>query len=231
MERTGWQGPPGRDFRVLSRRVTGGELFEDIVAREYYSEADARWVRTPHAVLPCPLPQPHSCLTGLRCPGTSRADSRPDKVVVCPPRVRAQACLLPSGGRWPTEGAVLGVAGGRRGESGHGRPPAPPSDVGQCGSQQAPPGHLPHGDMSFQTLVPKTDQDSFPRHPPGPPLQHERARVSVWLLSLESPPRVSRAGAGSQAPVQGMEGWGLSGWGLPEGAGQPFLLGSALTRG
>lgn len=24
--------------------VTGGELFEDIVAREYYSEADARWV-------------------------------------------------------------------------------------------------------------------------------------------------------------------------------------------
>lgn len=25
-------------------RVTGGELFEDIVAREYYSEADARWV-------------------------------------------------------------------------------------------------------------------------------------------------------------------------------------------
>lgn len=23
-------------------RVTGGELFEDIVAREYYSEADAR---------------------------------------------------------------------------------------------------------------------------------------------------------------------------------------------
>lgn len=26
----------------LSLRVTGGELFEDIVAREYYSEADAR---------------------------------------------------------------------------------------------------------------------------------------------------------------------------------------------
>lgn len=25
-------------------RVTGGELFEDIVAREYYSEADARYV-------------------------------------------------------------------------------------------------------------------------------------------------------------------------------------------
>ena len=24
-------------------RVTGGELFEDIVAREYYSEADARY--------------------------------------------------------------------------------------------------------------------------------------------------------------------------------------------
>lgn len=27
---------------VLVYRVTGGELFEDIVAREYYSEADAR---------------------------------------------------------------------------------------------------------------------------------------------------------------------------------------------
>lgn len=26
----------------LCFRVTGGELFEDIVAREYYSEADAR---------------------------------------------------------------------------------------------------------------------------------------------------------------------------------------------
>jgi hypothetical protein len=25
-------------------RVTGGELFEDIVAREYYSEADARYL-------------------------------------------------------------------------------------------------------------------------------------------------------------------------------------------
>ena len=25
-------------------RVTGGELFEDIVAREFYSEADARYV-------------------------------------------------------------------------------------------------------------------------------------------------------------------------------------------
>ena len=25
-------------------RVTGGELFEDIVAREFYSEADARFV-------------------------------------------------------------------------------------------------------------------------------------------------------------------------------------------
>lgn len=27
---------------LLHCRVTGGELFEDIVAREYYSEADAR---------------------------------------------------------------------------------------------------------------------------------------------------------------------------------------------
>lgn len=30
------------DSPLFSRRVTGGELFEDIVAREYYSEADAR---------------------------------------------------------------------------------------------------------------------------------------------------------------------------------------------
>lgn len=28
-------------FRVIFLRVTGGELFEDIVAREFYSEADA----------------------------------------------------------------------------------------------------------------------------------------------------------------------------------------------
>lgn len=32
-------------------RVTGGELFEDIVAREFYSEADARYISlTSHAV-------------------------------------------------------------------------------------------------------------------------------------------------------------------------------------
>lgn len=30
-------------FHIITR-VTGGELFEDIVAREYYSEADARSV-------------------------------------------------------------------------------------------------------------------------------------------------------------------------------------------
>lgn len=29
-------------FHSCQPRVTGGELFEDIVAREYYSEADAR---------------------------------------------------------------------------------------------------------------------------------------------------------------------------------------------
>jgi len=28
-------------FHVIFLRVTGGELFEDIVAREFYSEADA----------------------------------------------------------------------------------------------------------------------------------------------------------------------------------------------
>lgn len=33
--------PPFNATRFL-HRVTGGELFEDIVAREYYSEADAR---------------------------------------------------------------------------------------------------------------------------------------------------------------------------------------------
>ena len=32
------------NFYVYVSRVTGGELFEDIVAREFYSEADARWV-------------------------------------------------------------------------------------------------------------------------------------------------------------------------------------------
>ena len=31
-------------FDVLFFSVTGGELFEDIVAREFYSEADARLV-------------------------------------------------------------------------------------------------------------------------------------------------------------------------------------------
>lgn len=31
-------------FILILFRVTGGELFEDIVAREYYSEADARLV-------------------------------------------------------------------------------------------------------------------------------------------------------------------------------------------
>lgn len=28
-------------------RVTGGELFDEIVAREYYSETDARYVHIP----------------------------------------------------------------------------------------------------------------------------------------------------------------------------------------
>ncbi len=43
------KGAAVRLFDVLTLnvnffRVTGGELFEDIVAREYYSEADARLV-------------------------------------------------------------------------------------------------------------------------------------------------------------------------------------------
>lgn len=39
-------------------RVTGGELFEDIVAREYYSEADARWVCCLHRPVPPLSPCP-----------------------------------------------------------------------------------------------------------------------------------------------------------------------------
>jgi len=31
-------------FCVVCDSVTGGELFEDIVAREFYSEADARYL-------------------------------------------------------------------------------------------------------------------------------------------------------------------------------------------
>lgn len=31
-------------FSKIHFRVTGGELFDDIVAREFYSEADARWI-------------------------------------------------------------------------------------------------------------------------------------------------------------------------------------------
>lgn len=34
--------PTSDIFIFVLIRVTGGELFEDIVAREYYSEADAR---------------------------------------------------------------------------------------------------------------------------------------------------------------------------------------------
>lgn len=34
--------PPPLTISPVGYSVTGGELFEDIVAREYYSEADAR---------------------------------------------------------------------------------------------------------------------------------------------------------------------------------------------
>lgn len=40
-----WGGPgmlPPLTSSPVDYSVTGGELFEDIVAREYYSEADAR---------------------------------------------------------------------------------------------------------------------------------------------------------------------------------------------
>lgn len=61
-QKCGHRAAGPRDFCVLFCRVTGGELFEDIVAREYYSEADARWVWSPRTILPGPsLTQPHSC--------------------------------------------------------------------------------------------------------------------------------------------------------------------------
>ena len=95
---TGGQGPPDRDFCVLSCRVTGGELFEDIVAREYYSEADARWVWTPRPTLSCPpLPQPHSCPLAHIVPMQARQMVSPKKLSACLPSLRAWACLLP---RW-----------------------------------------------------------------------------------------------------------------------------------
>ena len=39
-----WRQRASAHFKVLIKyfSVTGGELFEDIVAREFYSEADAR---------------------------------------------------------------------------------------------------------------------------------------------------------------------------------------------
>lgn len=58
--RRGRQGLRAVTSVCFSLRVTGGELFEDIVAREYYSEADARWVWTPRPPPPSPLrPVPH----------------------------------------------------------------------------------------------------------------------------------------------------------------------------
>lgn len=38
----GQWAPPPLTLSSVGYSVTGGELFEDIVAREYYSEADAR---------------------------------------------------------------------------------------------------------------------------------------------------------------------------------------------
>ena len=32
-------------YAIISGRVTGGELFDEIVAREYYSEKDARYAQ------------------------------------------------------------------------------------------------------------------------------------------------------------------------------------------
>ena len=39
-----WYNRLALHYFNLIFRVTGGELFEDIVAREYYSEADARYL-------------------------------------------------------------------------------------------------------------------------------------------------------------------------------------------
>lgn len=62
---------------VLCFRVTGGELFEDIVAREFYSEADARYVQGIYK----------SCLTLIskkkrKC-GIIRLYTRTNKQKVC----------------------------------------------------------------------------------------------------------------------------------------------------
>ncbi|XP_048474464.1 calcium/calmodulin-dependent protein kinase type II subunit beta-like [Rhincodon typus] len=49
--------------------VTGGELFEDIVAREYYSEADARqWQFSFHQI---PHPKPENLLLASKCKGAA----------------------------------------------------------------------------------------------------------------------------------------------------------------
>lgn len=64
---------------VCSRRVTGGELFEDIVAREYYSEADARWV-SPRPPSLCP----HSLSPRPAAPDTGRQTVSWAEMPVCP---------------------------------------------------------------------------------------------------------------------------------------------------
>lgn len=46
--------------------MTGGELFEDIVAREYYSEADARY--DTHIVCHCAIIITHAEVTEQNCP-------------------------------------------------------------------------------------------------------------------------------------------------------------------
>ena len=82
-------------------------------------------------------------------------------------------------------------------------------------SQQAPPGHLPYRDMKFAKACTK-DRPGFPFQTSSRATLTAREGSCVWLSSLESSPRVSGAGTGSQAPVQGMEGWGLS-WVGPGG--------------
>lgn len=135
--------PPASVTSVcFSRRVTGGELFEDIVAREYYSEADARWVCSPPPLLPsaCPSRPPHPSGHVCSCDGGPARGQRrrqrrwtlPEQVTqwggscLLPPRGTGpelgstQACQFPLGCEMATVGAALGVA------DGCGCPPARP---------------------------------------------------------------------------------------------------------
>lgn len=105
--RRGRQGLRAVTSVCFSLRVTGGELFEDIVAREYYSEADARWVWTPRPPPPSPLrlslTGPLPALRPASAPVTGARAGEPASASVCRPRrwtlweqvaQRGGSCLL-----------------------------------------------------------------------------------------------------------------------------------------